>query len=73
MNPEIQPTRPLDLAGVAVAPPAAGLVKMKMLVCLGVAQLLIWGASQPQTPAALTEIEAAVVCLHGKSGCAGCF
>ena len=56
MNPEIQPTRPLDLAGVAVATPAAGLVKMKMLVCLGVAQLLIWGASQPQTPAALTEI-----------------
>ena len=29
MNPEIQPTCPLDLAGVAVATPAAGLVKMK--------------------------------------------
>ena len=26
MNPEIQPTSPLDLAGVAVATPAAGLV-----------------------------------------------
>ena len=36
MNPEIQPTSPLDLAGVAVATPAAGLVKMKVLVCLGV-------------------------------------
>ena len=36
MNPEIQPTSPLDLAGVAVATPAAGLVKMKVPVCLGV-------------------------------------
>ena len=36
MNPEIQPTSPLDLAGVAVATPAADLVKMKVLVCLGV-------------------------------------
>jgi len=36
MNPEIQPTSPLDLAGVAVATPAAGLVEMKLLVCLGV-------------------------------------
>ena len=36
MNPEIQPTSPLDLAGVAVAIPAAGLVGMKVLVCLGV-------------------------------------
>ena len=30
MNPEIQPTSPLDLAGVAVATPAAGLEKMKV-------------------------------------------
>ena len=36
MNPEIQPTSPLELAGVAVATPASGLVKMKVLVCLGV-------------------------------------
>ena len=31
MNPEIQSTGPLDLAGVAVATPAAVLVKMKAL------------------------------------------
>ena len=36
MNPEIQPTSPLDLAGLAVATPAAGLVEMKVSVCLGV-------------------------------------
>ena len=41
MNPEIQPTSPLDLAGVAVATPAAGLVKMKVLVCLGVALICL--------------------------------
>ena len=35
MNPEIQPTSPLDLAGLVVATPAAGLVKMKVLVLLG--------------------------------------
>ena len=32
MNPKIQPTSPLDLAGVAVATPAAGLVKMKVFL-----------------------------------------
>ena len=36
ISPEIQPTSPLKLGGVAVATPAAGLVKMKILVCLGV-------------------------------------
>eukprot|EP00614_Pseudopedinella_elastica_P004112 CAMPEP_0172592418 /NCGR_PEP_ID=MMETSP1068-20121228/11387_1 /TAXON_ID=35684 /ORGANISM="Pseudopedinella elastica, Strain CCMP716" /LENGTH=45 /DNA_ID= /DNA_START= /DNA_END= /DNA_ORIENTATION= len=36
MNPEIQPTSPLDLAGEVVATPAADLVKMKVLVFLGV-------------------------------------
>ena len=35
MNPEIQPTSPLDLAGAVVSAPAAGLVEMKVLVCLG--------------------------------------
>ena len=35
MNLKIQPTSPLDLAGVVVATPAAGLVKMKVLVFLG--------------------------------------
>ena len=36
MNPETQPTFPLDLAGVVVATPVAGLVKMKVLEFLGV-------------------------------------
>ena len=36
MNPEIRPTSPSDLAGVVVATPAAGLVKMIVLVFLGV-------------------------------------
>ena len=36
MNPEIQSIGPLDLAGVAVATPAAVLVKMEVLVCLSV-------------------------------------
>ena len=40
MNPEIQPTSPLNLAVVAVATPAAGLVKMKVPVCLAVGS---WG------------------------------
>ena len=35
MKPEIQPTSPLHLVNVAVATPAAGLVIMKKLVCLG--------------------------------------
>ena len=35
MNPEIKPKSHLDLAGAVVAAPAAGLVEMEVLVCLG--------------------------------------
>ena len=41
INPEIQPTSPLDLAGVVVATFAAGLVKMEVLVFLGVALICL--------------------------------
>ena len=36
MNPKIQPTSPLDLAGALVAAPAAGQGEMEVLMCLGV-------------------------------------
>ena len=41
MNPEIQPISPLDLAGTVMAAPAAVLMEVKVLVCLGVALICL--------------------------------
>ena len=49
----MQPTSLLDLAGVAVATPAAGLVKMKVLLCLGVALICLACVSKQFGPFAV--------------------
>ena len=70
MNPEIQPTSPLDLAGVAVATPAAGLVKMKVLVCLGVV-LICLACVSTRLPWVLDKVATSVEKQFGPSAVYG--
>ena len=72
MTPEIQPISPLDLAGVVVATPAAGLVKMEViefrgvvLVCLAcVGAWLPWVLDKVAT---YVEKQCGPSALYGKS------
>ena len=70
MSPEIQPTSYLDLAGVVVAIPAAGLVKMKVLVFLGVV-LICLACVGARLPWVLDEVAASVIYFlkygHGRA------
>ena len=59
MNPEIQPTSPLDLAGAVVATPAAGLVKIEVLVLLDVV-LICLACVGARLPWVLDKIAASV-------------
>ena len=70
MNPKIQPTSSLDLAGVAVTTPAAGLVKMKALVCLG-AVLICLACVSSRLPWVLDEVATSVEKQFGPSAVYG--
>ena len=70
MNPETQPTSPLDQAGVVVATPAAGLVKMKELVFLGVA-LICLACVGARLPWVLDKVAASVEKKFGPSAVYG--
>ena len=72
MNPEVQTTSPLDLADVVMTTPAAGLVKMRALVFLGVVLICLacGGARLPWVlykVAASVERQFGLSAMYGKS------
>ena len=70
MNPEIQSISPLDLASVVVAIPAAGPVKMKVLVFLGVV-LVCLACAGAWLPWVLDKVEAPAEKQFGPSAVYG--
>ena len=66
MNPEIQPTSLQDLASVVVATPAAGLVKMKVLVFPG-AVLICLACVGARLPWVVDKVAASVEKQFGPS------
>ena len=69
-NPEIQPTSLLDLAGVVVATPAAGLMETKILVFLG-AVLICLACVSTRLPWVLDKVAASAEKQFGPSAVYG--